>query len=64
MRANEKDEVRSIKTTKSAVFNERSLNMDSRIQIIEMAQFEDAKDREDVEDTLTHLRNCSKLLLE
>ena len=38
-RANEKDEVRSIETAQSGIFGERGLNIDTRIQIIEMAQF-------------------------
>ena len=40
------------------------MKLDSCRQIIEIAQFEDAKDREARKNRLEHLISCNKLLLE
>ena len=46
------------------MFGKRGLHIDSRLQIIEIAQFEEAKDRDDIKSSLEHLTNSVKLLLE
>jgi len=46
------------------MFGERGMNIDSRLQIIEKAQFEEAKDRETIKTSLDHITNCIILLLQ
>lgn len=58
-----KDEERSIATNNNKLFNGRGYSLDSRMQMVEIAQFEDAQVRDDINSTLTHLTNRNKLLL-
>ena len=60
----DKHSVRASQVASSGLLDERGMNLDSRLQIIEIAQFEDAKDRESIKNQLEHLTNCNKLLLE
>ena len=60
----DKHSVRASQVASSGLLGERGMNLDSRLQIIEIAQFEDAKDRESIKNQLEHLTNCNKLLLE
>ena len=60
----DKDDIRSIASGDKELFNGRGYTMDTRIQMVEIAQFEVARKREDVKNQLTHLTNRNKLLLE
>ena len=45
------------------MFGEQGLHIDSRLQIIKIAQFKEAKNRDNIKSNLNHLTNCIKLLL-
>ena len=60
----DKDEVRSIASGDKELFNGRGYTMDTRMQMVEIAQFEVARKREDIKNQLTRLTNCNTLLLE
>ena len=59
----EKDKVRAIGGNNSSIFNSRGLSIDSKMQMVEIAQFEDAQARDDIKNDLEVLTNRNKLLL-
>lgn len=60
----EKNKVRAIEAGDSTIFNSRGYTIDSRIQMVEIAQFQDAQKMENIKNTLEHLTNRNKLLLD
>ena len=62
MKAN-KDEVRTIDSSDGSIFNSRGYTIDSQMQMVEIAQFQDAHKMEVIKNTLDHLTNRNKLLL-
>ena len=60
MKAN-KDEVRTIDSSDGSIFNSRGYTIDSQMQMVEIAQFQDAHKMEVIKNTLA---NRNKLLLE
>ena len=59
----EKDKMRSIETGDNSLFNNRGLTLDSKMQMVEIAQFEDAQARDDIKNDIMLLTNRNKLLL-
>ena len=60
---NSRDKQRSLDTGTDSVFNTRGLTLDSKMQMVEIAQFEDAQARDDMKNDLEMLTNRNKLLL-
>ena len=61
---NDKDAIRSIESGDRSIFNSLGMTIDSRMQMVEIAQLEDIQRREEVNSNLNHLTNKNKLLLE
>ena len=60
----EKDRIRAIHSGDPKMFNHRGFSIDSRMQMVEIAQFNDAQRMEAINHTLGHLTNRNKLLLD
>ena len=54
----------SVEGGDSGIFNKRGYTMETRMQMVEIAQFDKAQKREDIQNKLTLLINRNKLLLE
>ena len=59
-----KDEQCSIESGDQSLFNSRGYTLDSRMQMVEIAQFKEAQVRYDIKHDLEYLTNCNKLLLD
>ena len=59
-----KDKIRAIEAGDSSIFNSRGYTIDSRMQMVEIAQFQDAHKMEMIKNSLEHLTNRNKLLLD
>ena len=59
-----RDNMRALQCGDSNIFKSRGYTIDSRIQMVEIAQFNDAQKMESINHTLQHLTNRNKLLLE
>ena len=59
---NEKDKIRAINSGDSKLFHSRGFTMDSRIQMIKIAQFNYSQKMEAVNHTLQHLTDHNKAI--
>ena len=59
-----KDQQRSIESGDHSLFGKRGYTLDTRLQMVEIAQFEEAQARDDLKHDLEHLTSRNKLLLD